>query len=96
VYANCTSFFKYNGGIYNDADGDCKPDWAYYDAEGNLKPIRQVDHVVNLVGYGYDSDTKSTYFILRNSWGTSWGEDGYMRILAILDDDGIANLYKTV
>jgi len=32
------------------------------------------DHAVILVGYG------SNYFILRNSWATSWGEAGYMRI----------------
>lgn len=32
------------------------------------------------VGTGYDSATKLQYIILRNSWGTGWGEAGYMRI----------------
>jgi len=33
-----------------------------------------LDHGVGLVGYGTD------YYILRNSWGSSWGLNGYMLI----------------
>ena len=35
-----------------------------------------VDHAMALVGV----DTIQRYWILRNSWGTEWGERGYMRI----------------
>ena len=35
-----------------------------------------LDHSVNLVGYG--TNENGDYYILRNSWGTSWGENGYM------------------
>ncbi len=34
------------------------------------------NHVVNLVGW----NDAGGYWILRNSWDTWWGEDGYMRI----------------
>jgi C1A family cysteine protease len=37
------------------------------------------DHQVAIVGYGSDS-TGTPYWIIRNSWGVNWGEDGYMRI----------------
>ena len=37
-----------------------------------------IDHAVALVGYG--SEDGQEYYILRNSWGTTWGEDGYMRL----------------
>jgi C1A family cysteine protease len=41
-----------------------------------------LDHAVNLVGYGTDSSSGKPYFILRNSWSSGWGINGYMKIVA--------------
>jgi len=38
-----------------------------------------IDHAIQLVGYGGGKGEKK-YWIVRNSWGSSWGEDGYIRI----------------
>jgi len=36
-----------------------------------------INHAVACVGY----DTNQNYWIVRNSWGTSWGESGYIRMV---------------
>ncbi|KAF1325844.1 Cysteine protease family c01a, partial [Globisporangium splendens] len=39
----------------------------------------QLDHAVLAVGYG-GSSTSTPFFKIKNSWGTTWGEDGYIRL----------------
>ncbi len=48
----------------------------------------ELDHAVMLSGYGEENG--HTYWIVKNTWSTYWGEGGYFRISRAPDDCGIA------
>lgn len=49
-----------------------------------------IDHGMCCVGYGTE-DTKG-YWIVKNSWGKAWGEEGYIRMIRKGNQCGIASL----
>lgn len=53
-----------------------------------------LDHGITAIGYGTASDG-TKYWLMKNSWGTSWGEKGYVRIKKdVADNEGMCGLAK--
>lgn len=42
--------------------------------DSNIKSNNNIDHAVLLIGY------TPNYWIVKNSWGTGWGDNGYGKI----------------
>lgn len=70
VSVAASQWFNYQSGIFDGCEGL---------ADGAV-----VDHAVVLVAYGAEGGNK--YWTLMNSWGATWGENGYIRLLRRDDD----------
>lgn len=70
-------FFSYNSGVYDDPK--CTNERA------------KINHGVVVVGYG--SENGKDFWIVRNSWGYTWGEKGYMKLIRGKPNNCCINCY---
>ena len=70
--------------------------WYYY-TSGVISSTdcgTKLDHAVTAVGYGTDAETGLDYYLVRNSWGAGWGDQGYVKIARVGDGYGICGIHE--
>ena len=84
------NFMMYKSGVYHAIDentwikqGLHKPEW------------QKVDHSVLLVGWGVDGKTGEKFWILQNTWGEHWGENGFFRVRRGSDELGVESICES-
>ena len=78
IGANAISLQHYSGGIY--------------DPTGIENPcIPMLDHGVLAVGYGAN-DKGQNYYIVKNSWGSDWGDKGFIYFIRTGDGYGTCGI----
>lgn len=55
-----------------------------------------MNHAVQTVGWEQDLEAGMNYFIVRNSWGQSWGDHGYIKIAQTNQTLGICGMLYRV
>ena len=52
----------------------------------------RMNHAITVVGYGADANTGLKYWLVKNSWGQSWGERGYLRMRRDMTRSGLCGI----
>ena len=77
---------------------DAESDVFYHYTSGVISDAScgtKLDHAVTAVGYGTDEASGLDYYLVRNSWGSAWGDGGYLKIQRGPEDDwGICGIQE--
>ncbi len=71
-------FLVYKSGVYHHTNLTDTQNFRF-------NPFELVTHAVLIVGFG-SSETEGDYWIVKNSWGLDWGENGFFRIRRGVDE----------
>ena len=80
IAIDASAFFSYTGGVMTS--DSCSSDPS------------SLDHAIQIVGY--DASGTTPYWIVRNSWAESWGEDGLIKMEMGTNTCGLANIAALV
>merc|ERR1719500_2489456 len=69
MFVGDEAFRHYKSGVYGT-------DEAKIDCPG----LQNLNHALAVVGYGFDEESGKDYWIIKNSWSASYGDNGYIKV----------------
>jgi cathepsin C len=88
-----STFSSYKSGVYSyipektwKQNGLSRPEWT------------KVDHSMTLVGWGEEmhNGEMKKFWLIQNSWGESWGDNGYIKFERGIDLFGIESIAEAI
>lgn len=72
-----------------------------FHSEGVISDLQlcdgELNSAVTIVGYGSDEELSGLeYWIVKNSWGQTWGEQGFARIAISKQGYGVCNIQAEI
>ena len=56
--------------------------------------MNDINHAVLAVGYGTDEASGLDYVLIKNSWNTTWGDKGFVKLAMSKASDGGTDKFK--
>jgi len=76
MHSNPSCLASYSHGVIKETECFCSDNKS-----------KDVNHGVTIVGYGKsEREDCQDYWLVKNSWGPKWGENGFFRICADFDE----------
>jgi len=80
---------SYGGGVFDDHSCCNQVSWPH-------TCRNKANHAILVAGYGHDEASGLDYWLIKNSWGSGWGDNGYIKLKKGTGHCAIGYVHQTI